>query len=153
MITRSDEFYMSKAIEQAVKAYKKDEVPIGVVITYEGKIIAQAHNQVESLNDSTAHAEIIAITQASQYLKDWRLNDCVIYLTKEPCLMCLGALYNSRIKKLVIALSDEKFGALQFFKKEQKIFHHQFQIKKGILKEESFLLLKKFFQEKRKSFL
>ena len=139
---------MNKALEQAKIDYQKDEVPIGAIITYKEKIIAQAHNQVEEQQNPCAHAEALAIQKASQYLNDWRLDQCSIYSTKEPCLMCLGALINSRIKNIFIGLSDKKFGALQFLK-NNKIFHHQFQITLGILEEESLQLIQSFFQKKR----
>ena len=106
----SHETWMFKAIKQAEKAFSCDEVPIGCIIVKDDFIIGQGYNQVESLNDATAHCEMIAITSAANYLGDWRLNNCSIYVTKEPCVMCFGAIVNSRIKNLYFGFQDIKNG-------------------------------------------
>src|SRR2546425_4834305 len=108
---QSDHYVRGEALRQAVKAYEKEEVPIGAVIVREGRIIARAYNQVETLKDATAHAEMLAITQAEAAVGDWRLNDCTLYVTKEPCPMCAGAIVHVRLTRVVFGLSDPKAGA------------------------------------------
>ena len=146
---RNHEFFMLKALEQAIEAYRQNEVPVGAIITHENKIIAKAYNRVEALKDATAHAEILAITQASEYLDDWRLNQCNLYATKEPCFMCFGALLNSRLKNIYIGLEDPLRGGIQYMKKNYKLLHQEFNIQTGILAKESLEIIQKFFQEKR----
>ena len=102
------QYYMEQALKEAKKAYKKLEVPVGAIIVKDGKIIARAHNQKETKTDTTKHAEILAIQKASKKLKSWRLIDCEMYVTLEPCTMCAGAIINSRIKKVYIGTMDEK---------------------------------------------
>jgi tRNA(adenine34) deaminase len=109
--TLSHKDWMQRALRLASQAFNDDEVPIGCVIIHDNKIIGQGHNQCESLNDATAHAEMIAITAACSTLDDWRLNECSIYVTKEPCSMCAGAIINSRIEKLYFGCYDKEFGA------------------------------------------
>lgn len=109
-ITFSDEHFMQMALRQAEQAFQAGEVPIGAVIVHNGDVVAKAWNQVEMLNDATAHAEILALTQASSTLGRWRLHDCTLYVTKEPCPMCAGALVNSRIQRVVFGLADAKGG-------------------------------------------
>ena len=145
------EKYMLEALKEAQKSYKKGEVPVGVVIVKDDKIIARAHNIKEKKKDTTKHAEIIAIQRASKKLKSWRLIDCEMYVTLEPCSMCAGALIQSRIKKVYIGTSDEKTGAcgtvlnlLQDYK-----FNHRVEIENGILKKECEKILKDFFSELR----
>src|SRR6188768_3945998 len=106
-----DEYFMREALRQAQKAYAADEVPVGAVVVHGGKIIARAYNQVELLKDATAHAEMLALTQAEAAIGDWRLTDCDLYVTKEPCAMCAGALVHTRIRRVVFALPDPKGGA------------------------------------------
>src|ERR671922_1451901 len=106
-----DEFFMRKALRQAQKAYAAGEVPVGAVIVLAGKIIARAHNQVELLKDATAHAEMLALTQAEAAVGDWRLTDCDLYVTKEPCAMCAGALVHTRICRLIFGCTDPSAGA------------------------------------------
>ena len=146
------EFFMKQAIKEAHKAYKKLEVPVGAVIVKDGKIIARAHNQKETKTDTTKHAEILAIQKASKKLKSWRLIDCELYVTLEPCTMCAGAIINSRIKKVYIGASDEKTGAvgsvLNLF--DDYTFNHKVESEKGILKTECEDILKTFFKELRK---
>lgn len=150
--TQSKEYYMKQAIKEAEKAYKKLEVPVGAIIVKDGEIIARAHNQKETKTDTTKHAEILAIQKASKKLKSWRLIDCEMYVTLEPCTMCAGAMINSRIKKVYIGAMDEKTGAvgsvLNLFK--DYTFNHQVESEKGILKEECENILKQFFKELRK---
>ena len=139
---------MKEALKEAKKALEKEEVPVGAVIVKDGKIIARAHNVKEGKNDATCHAEILAIQKACKKLNSWRLLDCEMYVTLEPCSMCAGALINSRIKKLYIGTLDEKTGAcgsvlnlLGDYK-----FNHKIEVEKYILKEECEALLKDFFK-------
>jgi tRNA(adenine34) deaminase len=101
VMSESDEYFMKEALRQAKKAYEKKEVPVGAIVVHEGKIIGRAYNQVESLKDATAHAEMLALTQAEAALGDWRLTECTLYITKEPCPMCAGAIVHTRIKRVV----------------------------------------------------
>ena len=143
---------MKQALKEAEKAYKKLEVPVGAIIVKEGKIISRAHNQKETKTDTTKHAEILAIQKASKKLKSWRLNDCEMYVTLEPCTMCAGAIINSRIKKVYIGTMDEKTGAvgsvLNIFKDYK--FNHTVESENGIMAEECEEILKRFFKELRK---
>ena len=143
---------IKEALKEAEKAYKKLEVPVGAIIVKDGKIIARAYNQKESKTDTTKHAEILAIQKASKKLKSWRLIDCEMYVTLEPCTMCAGAIIHSRIKKVYIGAMDEKTGAvgsvLNLF--EDYKFNHKPEVEKGILKEDCESLLKQFFKELRK---
>ncbi len=145
------EYYMKQALKEAEKAYKKLEVPVGAVIVKDGKIIARAHNQKETKTDTTKHAEILAIQKASKKLKSWRLIDCEMYVTLEPCSMCAGAMINSRIKKVYIGTMDEKTGAagsvLNLF--EDYTFNHKVEAEVGIMKEECQEILTHFFKELR----
>lgn len=147
-----EEKFMKEAIKEAQKAYEKLEVPVGCVIVKDGKIISRAHNLKETKMDTTKHAEILAIQKASKKLKSWRLLDCEMYITLEPCSMCSGAIINSRIKKIYIGAMDEKTGAagsvLNLFK--DFTFNHKVEVETGILQEECENILKKFFKELRK---
>lgn len=147
------EIWMKQALKEANKAYKKLEVPVGCIIVKDGKIIAKAHNLKETKFDTTKHAEILAIQKASKKLNSWRLIDCEMYVTLEPCSMCAGAIINSRIKKVYIGALDGKTGAagsvLNLF--EDYIFNHKVEVEKGILKDDCENILKKFFKELRKS--
>ena len=146
------EKFMKEAIKEAQKAYDKLEVPVGAVIVKEGKIIARGHNLKETKYDTTKHAEIIAIQKASEKLKSWRLLDCEMYVTLEPCSMCAGAIINSRIKKVYIGATDEKTGAvgsvLNLF--EDYTFNHKVEVEKDIMKENCENILKDFFKMLRK---
>lgn len=147
---------MREALKEAKKAYDKAEVPVGAVIVHNGKIIARAHNTKESKKDSTAHAEILAIQKACKKMEAWRLLDCEMYVTLEPCSMCAGALINSRIKKLYIGTDDNKTGACGSVLNllEDYKFNHKIEIEKYILKEECEKIIKNFFKllrEKNKS--
>ena len=143
---------MKEAIKEAKKAYDKLEVPVGAVIVKEGKIIARAHNLKETKYDTTKHAEILAIQKASKKLNNWRLIDCDMYVTLEPCSMCAGAIINSRIRKVYIGALDEKTGAagsvLNLF--EDFTFNHNVEVEKGIMQEECETMLKNFFKMLRK---
>jgi tRNA(adenine34) deaminase len=148
---QSDHYFMSEALRQAAKAYEAEEVPVGAVIVREGRIIARAFNQVELLKDATAHAEMLALTQAEQAVGDWRLTDCTLYVTKEPCPMCAGAIVHTRLARVVFGASDPKAGAagsamnlLQF-----PTLNHHCQITAGVRMEECRALLVNFFTEQR----
>ena len=143
-----EEKFMKIALKEAQKAYDKLEVPVGAVIVKDGKVIAKAHNLKETKFDTTKHAEILAIQKASKKLGSWRLLDCEMYVTLEPCSMCAGAMINSRIKKLYIGALDEKTGAcgsvLNLLEDYQ--FNHKIEIEKGVLKEKCEIILKQFFK-------
>lgn len=144
--------FMKEALREAQKAYEKLEVPVGCVIVKDGKIIARAHNQKETKLDTTKHAEVMAIQKASKKLNSWRLLNCEMYVTLEPCSMCAGAIINSRIKKVYIGTMDEKTGAcgskLNLF--NDYTFNHKVETEAGIMKEECEEILKNFFKELRK---
>ena len=142
----SDEFFMRQAIEEAKKAMKKDEVPIGAVIVCQNQIIARAHNLCESLNDATAHAEMQAFTSASNYLSSKYLNDCRLFVTLEPCVMCAGASYWVRVGEIIFGASDKKKGFLTL---NPNILHPSTKVKKGIYENECSQMLKDFFKTKR----
>jgi tRNA(adenine34) deaminase len=150
---KSEEYFMEQALRQAVKAYGREEVPVGAVIVHEGNIIARAHNEVETLRDATAHAEILAITQAAEVLGDWRLNQCDLYVTKEPCPMCAGACVNARISRVVFGCSDPHGGGAGGLLNILQLptLNHHCDFLAGVKGEESGALLKKFFQKKRTS--
>lgn len=147
-----DEKYMKIALKEAKKAFDKEEVPVGAIIVKDGIIIAKAHNQKEEKTDTTKHAEIIAIQKASKKLKSWRLADTTMYVTLEPCTMCIGAVINARIKRLVYATPDEKTGACGSVLNipEEYKFNHVVEIKKGVREEESKQILQIFFKNLRK---
>jgi tRNA(adenine34) deaminase len=146
-----DEIYMSEALKEAKKAIEIEEVPVGCVIVYQRKIIARAHNQIKLLKDPTAHAEMIALTQAANFLKNERLLNVSVYVTIEPCSMCAGAMVLGRVKRLVYGATDPKSGAVEsiFNIVNNKKLNHQVKVTKGVLKEESAELLKEFFRERR----
>jgi tRNA(adenine34) deaminase len=145
----SDEYYMQQALKEAQKAYEDDEVPIGAVIVMHDKIISRGYNQVEKLNDSTAHAEIIALTSAYNFLGSKYLPEAVLYVTIEPCLMCAGALYWSKIGKIVYGANDEKNGAFSVLKNGKKILHPKTEIVSNLCKDECAALMKNFFSVRR----
>jgi tRNA(adenine34) deaminase len=149
--TDSDADFMSEALRQAEKAYKAEEVPIGAVVVRSGKIIARAYNQVELLKDATAHAEMLAITQAEAAVGDWRLNDCELYVTKEPCPMCAGALVHARMRRVVFGCADERGGAAGGIMNllQMPALNHRCEIKHGVLREECASLLQSFFRARR----
>ena len=143
--------YMYAALQEAQKAFDDDEVPVGAVVVHKNRIIGRGYNQVEKLKDATAHAEMIAITSASNNLQNWRLNECAIYVTLEPCIMCTGALLSSRINELFYAASDIKFGACGSIHNlaENSKTNHTIKVYSGVLAKESEELLKTFFNKKR----
>lgn len=147
------EKFMKEALKEAQKAYDKLEIPVGAIIVKDDKIIARAHNLKETKFDTTKHAEILAIQKASKKLKSWRLLDCDMYVTLEPCSMCAGALINSRIRKVYIGANDEKTGAVGsvFNLLEDYTFNHKVEIEKGLLKDDCEKILKDFFKELRKN--
>jgi tRNA(adenine34) deaminase len=150
-MTKTDEEFMRFALVEAQKAYEANEVPIGAVLVFQNQIISSAYNQVESLKDATAHAEMLCLKKAAEKLGNWRLLDCTLYCTLEPCLMCAGAMILSRVKTLVWGAPDLRHGAGGSLMDVFAINHpiHQLEIRQGILKDESASLLKKFFQERR----
>ncbi|HCC95344.1 MAG TPA: tRNA-specific adenosine deaminase [Flavobacteriaceae bacterium] len=141
----TDEYFMRIAFNEAVIAFERDEIPVGAVIVCNNKIIAKAHNLTETLTDVTAHAEMQAITSAANYLGGKYLQDCTLYVTLEPCVMCGGALYWSQISKVVYGASDEKRG----FKAKIGELHPKTEIVSGIMEDECGQLMKEFFQRKR----
>lgn len=143
----SDEYFMQEALKEAKKAFDADEVPVGVVIVADNKIIARTHNLTERLIDVTAHAEMQAITSAANFIGGKYLNDCTLYVTLEPCLMCAGALYWSHLTRLVYGASDDKKG---FSTLSETVLHPKTVVVKGILEQECSGILKEFFQKKRK---
>jgi len=149
---QSDHYFMGEALRQAARAYEAGEVPIGAVVVREGRIIARAFNQVELLKDATAHAEMLALTQAEEAVGDWRLTDCTLYVTKEPCPMCAGAVVHVRLARVVYGVTDPKAGAagsalnlLQF-----PSLNHHCEITSGVRYAECRTLLQSFFAEQRK---
>ena len=145
------EKYMQEALKQAQIAFEKDEVPVGVVIVHQNQIIARAHNQIKTLKDPTAHAEMIAITQAAAYFKNERLNTCDVYVTIEPCSMCAGAMILARIKNLFYAAKDPKSGAAGSVVNilQNNNLNHRVKVTHGVLKDESRFLIQEFFKKKR----
>lgn len=148
---QSDAFFMGEALRQAARAFEAGEVPVGAVVVRDGRIIARAYNQVELLKDATAHAEMLALTQAEEAVGDWRLTDCTLYVTKEPCPMCAGAIVHVRLARVVFGVGDPKAGAagsvlnlLQF-----PTLNHRCQITAGVRETECRSLLKSFFVEQR----
>lgn len=148
----TDEYYMKEAIKQAKKAEKIMEVPIGCVIVYEGKIIGRGYNKRNLKKTTLAHAEIIAIAKAGKVIGDWRLEDCTMYVTLEPCQMCAGAIVQARMKRVVIGSRNAKAGCagsvLNLLQEER--FNHQVELTEGVLEEECSALLSDFFKELRK---
>ena len=148
---QSDLFFMGEALRQAARAYEAEEVPIGAVVVFGGRVIARAYNQVELLKDATAHAEMLALTQAQQVVGDWRLTGCTLYVTKEPCPMCAGAVVHVRLARVVYGVGDPKGGAaggamniLQF-----PTLNHRCDITQGVREQECRDLLRSFFAEQR----
>ena len=147
---KADIKFMQEALKLALQASSRDEVPVGAVVEYENKIIGKGYNQVEMLKDPTAHAEMIAITSATSYLKSKWLNKCTLYVTIEPCSMCAGALVLARIGRVVFGASDSKAGA--FGSKldiNQLKLNHKINVKKGILENDCSQIMKEFFRKKR----
>ncbi len=149
----SDSFLMEQALRQARRAFQAGEVPVGAVIVRGGEIIARAHNQVETLRDATAHAEMLALSQAQESLGDWRLTDCDLYVTKEPCPMCAGAIVHCRIRRVVYGCGDPKGGAAGGLLNllQQPTLNHSSEITPGVLEVESLALLQSFFRAAREA--
>ena len=150
-ITELDAHFMGEALRQAVRAYEQGEVPVGAVVVQAGRILSRAYNQVELLKDGTAHAEMLALTMAEAAVGDWRLSDCTLYVTKEPCPMCAGALVHCRLRRVVFGAPDSKGGGaggamniLQF-----PTLNHRCEVLGGVRVEECVRLLKSFFAERR----
>ncbi len=149
-MTEKDIVYMNLALEEAAKAYALNEIPVGCIIVRDNQVIASAHNLKESLNQATAHAEILAINAASKTLKDWRLSDCTLYVTLEPCAMCASAIVQSRIKRVVIGTLDNKEGAvissLHVFENNH---NHKLIVTTKVLEEKSKTIINRFLNKKR----
>ena len=150
-IEKTDQRFMNAAIEAAHIAEQNGDVPIGAIIVHQERIIAKAYNQREQLNDPTAHAEIIALTQAAEFLKSWRLHGCTIYVTLEPCPMCAGALVLARMDRLVYGCDDPKTGACNSLYNivQDERLNHRLEVTKGILEKQCSQLLQSFFQKRR----
>lgn len=148
----NDEKYMQIALKEAEKAEKKGEVPIGAVIVHEDKVIATGYNHRETTQTTLSHAELIAIEKANKVLNSWRLEDCILYVTLEPCPMCAGAIVQSRIKRVVYGASDPKAGCAGTLMNllQEDMFNHQVEVTSGVLKEECSALLSDFFRQLRK---
>ena len=143
---QGDDYFMKQAILEAQKAYDMDEVPVGAVIVYEGKIIARAHNQTEMLTDVTAHAEILAITSSSDFMGSKCLHKCTLYVTLEPCVMCGGAINWAQLSRIVYGASDDSKGFMRYGK---EILHPKTRIEYGVLHDQCSELIKQYFKEKR----
>jgi tRNA(adenine34) deaminase len=143
----SDEYFMKQALMEARKAQEADEIPVGAVIVCQNRVIARAYNQTEKLHDVTAHAEILAITAASEYLNNKYLTDCTLYVTLEPCVMCAGALHWAQLSRVVYGAGDEKRGFMRY---GRELLHPKTKLEFGISHEECSHLITTFFQEKRK---
>lgn len=142
----SDEYYMNEALKEALKAIEQEEVPVGAVVVNQKRIIARAYNMTQQLNDVTAHAEMIAITAATNHLGAKYLNECTLYVSLEPCVMCAAALKWAQLARLVFAASDPKEG---FSTLNQKLLHKKTEVVPGILENEASMLLRQFFQQRR----
>jgi tRNA(adenine34) deaminase len=153
MLFSEDKYrFMYSALQEAERAFQEGEIPVGAVVVHNEKIIGRGYNQIEKLCDATAHAEMIALTAASNHISDWRLNECDIYVTLEPCLMCTGAILSSRINAIYFAAFDPKFGAcgsLYNIPAEGKL-NHSCKVYSGLLNDESSKLLIEFFSKVRK---
>lgn len=147
----NDEHFMREALRQAQKAYEASEVPVGAVVVRAGHVIARASNQVELLKDATAHAEMLALTQAEAAVGDWRLTDCDLYVTKEPCPMCAGALVHTRIRRLVFGCKDSSAGAAGSIMNllQMQTLNHRCDVASGVLQEKCAAILQSFFRKRR----
>ena len=152
MALHEHKHYMKRALQEAEAALAEDEVPIGAVIVHEDRVVAAAHNQRETLRDPTAHAEIIAITQAAAVLRSWRLEGATLYVTLEPCPMCAGAILQARIPTVVYGAADPKAGAVEslFRLLDDHRLNHRCRVLPGVLADECGMLLSRFFQDKRR---
>jgi tRNA(adenine34) deaminase len=147
-----DEHFMRRALQEATRAYESGEVPVGAVIVHRGRVVASAHNQREQLRDPTAHAEMLTITQAAESLQSWRLSECTLYVTLEPCPMCAGAILQSRIDRVVFGAADAKGGAVQslFRLLGDPRLSHRCAVTAGVLASPCGLILSEFFAEQRR---
>ena len=152
-LNQDDAFFMSLAYNQGIEAWREDEVPIGAVIVREGVVIAAAHNTVETVGDPTAHAEMLAITQAAAYIGGWRLNECSLYVTKEPCPMCAGAAIMARLGRVVFGLGDPKMGCLGGAAAVHSLprLNHRVEVISGVMEDECRALVQAYFAEKRRT--
>ena len=154
MNSYDDNFFMKEALKMAKIAFDDDEVPVGAVLVHNNKVISKGYNQVERLKDATAHAEMICITAGFNYFNDWRLDECVLYTTLEPCLMCAGAIYQARIKKIVWGAKDLRLGAngswIDVFDKNHPM--HKVEVVSNILADEAAFLMQSFFQNRELKF-
>src|SRR5436190_4303385 len=148
---KRDEAFMREALRQAQKAYEADEVPVGAVVVRAGQVIARAYNQVEVLKDATAHAEMLALTQGEAAVGDWRRVDCDLYVTKEPCAMCAGALVHTRVRRVIFGCADPAAGAAGSVINllQMPTLNHRCDIAAGVLQDECAGILKDFFRERR----
>ena len=146
-----DEYFMQMALDEAKNAFDKQEVPVGAVLVCENQVIAKAYNQVESLQDATAHAELLCLRKASSFLKNWRLTETTLYTTLEPCSMCLGAILLSRVRRLVFGAKDKRHGACESWVNLLEVKHptHELEVSRYVLEEQSSFLLKEFFKLRR----
>lgn len=147
-----DERWMRRALQEAELAFAEAEVPVGAIVVHEGIVVASAHNQREQLRDPTAHAEVIALTQAAAALGSWRLEDCILYVTLEPCPMCAGAMIQARVPRVVFGATDPKAGAVESLYRmlEDPRLNHRAEVVSGVLADECGTLLSRFFQEQRR---
>src|SRR5437773_12060923 len=147
----SDETFMREALRLAIKAREADEVPVGAIVVRENQIIARGFNQVELLKDATAHAEMLALTAAEAAIRDWRLTDCDLYVTKEPCPMCAGAIVHTRIRRVIFGCTDVRAGAAGTVMNllQHNALNHRSQITSGVLQNECASILQDFFRKKR----
>jgi tRNA(adenine34) deaminase len=149
---QSDAHFMGEAMRLARKAYEADEVPVGAIVVRNGQVIGRAYNQVELLKDATAHAEMLALTQAEAAVGNWRLNDCDLYVTKEPCPMCAGALIHVRMRRVIFGCADMRAGASGTVMNllQNPVLNHRCDVTHGVLENECAAILQDFFQKKRK---
>jgi len=153
-MTSKDEFFMRLALNEAETAFSENEVPVGAVLVLDGKVIASAHNRKESENDPTAHAELIVLRKGAAEIDNWRLTDLTLYVTKEPCVMCAGALVNARLTRLVYGCKDSRYGAVasQYQIASDGKLNHKVDVLSGILEDECSDILKKFFKMRRQAY-
>jgi len=151
VLNRDDNFFMRMALREAQRAYDADEVPVGAIVVMDKQIVARAHNQVELLKDATAHAEMLAITQAASAIGDWRLNEATLYVTKEPCAMCAGAMVNTRLKRVVFGVTDPRSGAAGSALDITGFpgMLHRVEVLAGVMQEDCLAMLQEFFAAKR----
>jgi tRNA(adenine34) deaminase len=152
ILSGSDAAFMREALRLAKKAYTAEEVPVGAVVVRAGRVIARAYNQVEMLKDATAHAEMLALTQAEAAVGDWRLTDCDLYVTKEPCVMCAGALVHARIHRVIFGCADDRGGAAGSIINvlQMPTLNHRCDISSGVLQNECAAILQDFFKQRRR---